>query len=70
MPTKKKSKSDAIVERNMKEVFDNPPSTLGKNQTPTERRKQQVAIALSKSREAGADVPEKPKKKRGSKAAY
>lgn len=63
---KAKSKSDKIVERNMKEVFDNPPSTLGTNQTPTARRKQQVAIALSKSRDEGAKVP----KKRGSKTSY
>lgn len=65
MPAKK-TKTDKIVAKNMREVFESPPSTLGKNQTPTERRKQQVAIALSKSREEGAKVP----KKRGSKTSY
>lgn len=64
-----KSKSQKIIDKNMKEVFDNPPSTLGKNQTATERRKQQVAIGLSKSREAGADVPKAPRK-RASKSPY
>lgn len=64
-----KTKSQKIIARNMQEVFDHPPSTLGKNQTATARRKQQVAIALSKSREAGADVPAKPRKKRGSKSS-
>ena len=34
----------------MREVFSNPPSTLGKNQTKEERRKQLVAIGMSKAR--------------------
>ena len=33
-------------------------------------RKQQVATGRSKAREAGADIPAKPKAKRGSKASY
>lgn len=65
-----KRKSQKIIERNMQEVFDHPPSTLGKNQTAMERRKQQVAIGLSKAKAEGADVPAKPAKKRGSKAGY
>lgn len=68
MATKPKSKSDKIVAKKMREVFTNPPSTLGKDQTPTERRKQQVAIALSKSRDEGAKLPKAPK--RGSKSSY
>lgn len=68
MPAKK-TKSDKIVAQNMREVFDNPPSTLKPGQSAEAKRKQQVAIGLSKAREAGADVPAKPKK-RGSKASY
>lgn len=34
----------------MREVFSNPPSTLGKNQTKEERRQQLVAIGMSKAR--------------------
>lgn len=69
MPTKK-SKSDKIVEKSMREVFDNPPSTLKPGQSAEARRKQQVAIGLSKAREAGADVPAKPTKKRASRSSY
>lgn len=69
MPTKK-SKSDTIVARAMREVFDNPPSTLKPGKRAEATRKQQVAIGLSKAREAGADVPAKPAKKRGSKSSY
>jgi hypothetical protein len=66
-----KSKTDKIVARQMKEVFDNPPSTLGKNQSAEATRKQKVAIGLSKAREAGADIPKAPAKPRkSSKASY
>jgi Family of unknown function (DUF6496) len=64
------SKTEKIVAKNMREVFDTPPSTLKPGQSAEARRKQQVAIGLSKAREAGADVPAKPTKKRGSKASY
>jgi len=57
-----KSKTEKIVAKNMREVFDHPPSTLGKNQTAEERRAQQVAIGLEKSRKAGAKVPRKARK--------
>jgi hypothetical protein len=67
MPTKKPTKTEKKVAEAFKEVHANPPSTLGKNQTKAEREKQLTAIALSKAREAGADIP-KPKK-RGSKAS-
>jgi Family of unknown function (DUF6496) len=66
----KKSTSKKIVEKHMREVFDDPPSTLKPGQSAEARRKQQVAIALSKSRDEGAAVPKKPAKKRGSKAGY
>ena len=65
----KKSKSDKIVEKNMREVFTNPPSTLKPGQGAEAGRQQQVAIGLAKSREAGAAIPENPRK-RGSKASY
>lgn len=65
-----KSKSDTKIARAFHEVHANPPSTLGKNQTKAERQAQMTAIALSKAREAGADVPAKPRKTRGSKSAY
>lgn len=42
--------SKAKVAAAMREVFTNPPSTLGKNQTKDERRKQLVAIGMSKAR--------------------
>ena len=66
MPARK-SKSDKIVERSMREVFENPPSTLTAGKTGEARRKQQVAIGLSKARAAGAEVPEAPTRRKGSK---
>jgi hypothetical protein len=67
---KAKSKTEKIVSKNMQEVLRHPPSTLKPGKTGEARRKQQVAIGLSKAREAGADIPEKPAKKRASKASY
>jgi hypothetical protein len=64
-----KKTSKQIVKESMREVFDNPPSTLKPGTSAAATRKQQVAIGLSKAREAGADIP-KPKGKRGSKASY
>lgn len=37
------------IDRSFHEVYAKPPRTLGKNQTPTQRRKQMIAIALSKA---------------------
>ena len=65
-----KTKSEKIVAKNLKEVFDNPPSTLKPGKSAEATRKQQVAIGLSKARAEGADLPAKPKAKRGSKASY
>ena len=62
---KPKSTSKKIIEAQMQEVFDNPPSTVKPGQTAEATRKQKVAIALSKSRDKGAKVPRK-----GSKASY
>jgi hypothetical protein len=67
---KGKRKSDKIVSKNMREVFTDVPSTVKASASPAAQRKQQIAIALSKSREEGADIPKAPSKKRGSKASY
>ena len=63
----KKTTSAKIVEKNMREVFDHPPSTLTPGKSAEATRKQQVAIGLSKARAEGADIP-KPKRK-GRKAS-
>ena len=70
MPAKKQTRTEKIVAKNMREVFESPPSTLQPGQSAEATRKQQVAIALSKSREAGADIPEKPRGKKGSRSSY
>jgi hypothetical protein len=44
--------SQELVDKSFHEVYTNPPSTLGKDQTQTQRRKQLTAIALSKARAA------------------
>jgi hypothetical protein len=67
---KGKSKSDKIVSKNMREVFTDVPSTVKTSASPGAQRKQQIAIALSKSREEGADIPKAPAKKRGSRSNY
>jgi hypothetical protein len=58
----KPSKSQQKLQAAMREVFTNPPSTLGEDQTPDERRKQQIAIAFSKARKAGAKLPKRARK--------
>ena len=63
MPAKSKSKK--IVEESMREVFENPPSTVKPGQSAEATRKQKVAIGLSKARDKGAKVP-----KKASKASY
>ena len=68
MPTKK-TKTEKLVQQAFHEIKANPPSTLKKGQSAPARRKQEIAIALSKAKAAGADIPAKPKK-RGSKASY
>lgn len=40
----------AAINNAFHEVYTKPPKTLGKNQTPEQRRKQMIAIALSKAR--------------------
>lgn len=51
----KSKKRSPILDRSFKEVFSNPPRvTRGKS--PDAARKQKIAIAFSKAREAGAKV--------------
>lgn len=54
------SKTDRLVGQAMREVHRNPPSTLDPSKTGAEREKQLQAIALSKAREAGANVRRRP----------
>ena len=61
----KQSTSKTIIEESMREVFDNPPSTVKPGQSAEATRKQKVAIGLSKARDKGAKVP-----KKSSKASY
>jgi hypothetical protein len=68
---KKPTKSDKKVAEAFHEVHANIPSTVQKGGLKGDaREKQLVAVALSKARAAGADIPAKPTKKRGSKASY
>ena len=62
---KAKSTRKKIIDAQMQEVFDHPPSTVKPGQSAEATRKQKVAIALSKSRDKGAKVP-----KKASKASY
>ena len=66
MPAKK-TPTQKKVDKAFREVHANPPSTVGKNQTQDEREAQRSAIALSKARQAGADID--TPKKRGSKTS-
>jgi hypothetical protein len=65
----KKTKTDTLVQEAFDEVMHTPPSTLKKGQSAPARHKQEVAIALSKARAKGADVPPPPKK-RGARSTY
>jgi hypothetical protein len=68
MPATKQTKSEKKVAEAFHEVHASPPRTLGKTQTKAERQSQLTAIALSKAKAAGADIP-KPKGKKASKAS-
>ena len=70
MPTKK-SKSDKKVAEAFHEVHANVPSTVkATGKTGAAKEKMLTAVALSKARAAGADIPEKPKGKKSSRASY
>ena len=65
-----KTKSEKKVAKAFHEVHENIPSTVtATGKTGAAKEKMLTAIALNKSRDAGADIP-KPKAKRGSKAGY
>ena len=65
-----KTKTEKKVAEAFREVHENIPSTVkATGKTGAAKEKMLTAVALSKAREAGADIP-KPKAKRGSKAGY
>lgn len=59
------TKSEKILARTMREVHENPPSTVtrAKHFGPGGKEAMLNAIALSKARLAGAHIPKKRKKK-------
>jgi hypothetical protein len=68
---KAKSKTDKKVAEAFHEVHTTIPSTVTKGGLKGEaREKQLVAVALSKARAAGADVPAPKKPRKASKASY
>lgn len=68
---KSKSKTEKLVTEAFHEVRANIPSTVKKGGLKgAAREKQLVAVALSKAREAGADVPAPKKPRKSSKASY
>lgn len=54
---KKKTATQKKVASAFHEVFHNKPSTVKKSKSPEGQRKQMIAIALSKARQAGAKIP-------------
>ena len=54
------AKTRRLVGQAMREVHRNPPSTLDPSKTGAEREAQLRAIALSKARQAGADIRRRP----------
>ena len=70
MPTKK-NKSDKLVDKAFSEVHANVPSTVkATGKTGKAKDAMLTAVALSKARAAGADIPEKPRKSKASKTSY
>jgi hypothetical protein len=70
MPTKK-SKTTRLVDEAMSEVHRNVPSTVkATGKTGAAKEQMLQAVALSKAREAGADVPVPKKPRKSSKASY
>ena len=65
-----KTKTEKKVAKAFTEVHENVPSTVkATGKTGVAKEKMLTAVALSKARAEGADIP-KPKGKRGSKAGY
>jgi hypothetical protein len=68
---KKPTKSEKKVAEAFHEVHANIPSTVTKGGLKgAAREKQLVAVALSKARAAGADIPAPKKPRKSSKASY
>lgn len=71
MPAKKPTRTAKKVAEAFHEVHENIPSTVkATGKTGAAKEKMLTAVALSKSREAGADIPEKPRGKKGSRSSY
>lgn len=69
MPTQKQTKTAKKVADAFHEVHTHVPSTVkATGKTGAAKDTMLTAVALDKARAAGADIPEKPKK-RGSKAS-
>ena len=65
-----KTKTEKKVAQAFHEVHANVPSTVkATGKTGAAKEKMLTAVALSKAREAGADIP-KPRAKKGSKSQY
>lgn len=65
-----KTKTEKKVAQAFHEVHENIPSTVkATGKTGAAKEKMLTAVALSKAREAGADIP-KAKKTKASKASY
>lgn len=70
MATKKQTKTEKKVAEAFREVHANVPSTVkATGKTGAAKEKMLTAVALSKARAEGADIP-KPKSRKGSKASY
>ena len=71
MATKKPTKTEKKVAEAFHEVHANVPSTVkATGKTGAAKEKMLTAVALSKARAAGADIPDKPKINVGARRAY
>ena len=67
---KKPTKTSVALERAGREIKENPPRVLASTARkfgPERAEKQRVAILLSKARQAGARIPQKPESKMSDK---
>lgn len=66
-----RTKSQQKIDKAFSEVHEHIPRTVkATGKTGAAKEKMLTAVALSKAREAGADVPARPARKRGSKSSY
>ena len=71
MAAKKLTKTEKKVADAFHEVHANVPSTVkATGKTGAAKEKMLTAVALSKAKAAGADIPEKPKGKKASRSSY